>query len=393
MKRNSLKHLFLSLLVIFCWVAIPVCVAAYTFLTTTWGAKTVVTQLMKFYMPLAQVTIGSYEGTIEKGLLLKEVAIHHIPAMEKEDALYLQQLYVQIPLIDWRQVFVKITNGRLVLGSSDPMVFNGLMIRDQIQGNCYARSVDVRHLIAVLGYHDLARLLYGFISHVDLRVQGAVFSPWFIGHFLVDHITYKGTRLSDGFGRLDLMVKSLGPHPLMTGYVIMDSALVETGRINVDLTTSKADFKGDALNPLLDIHGSSKVEDINIDIAIKGPLQRPQLMFNSDPPLPEDEIKFALATGKSWAGIDDQSRGVGLRKKLTDEFNVGMEVEEIPFRPGQTQNPGYAKTIEGQMHVTDKLSVNIAKKFLPADTATTSGTSQPEKDNEAEFYLKYKQRF
>ena len=393
MRKNFLLRRLFSLLVVFCWIAIVVCVAAYTFLTTTWGAKAVSAYFIKWYMPFLDVSVGSYEGTIEKGLLLKEIIINHIPAMEKEGILRLQQLYVQIPLIHWRRVSVKITNARLVLGSSDPMVFDGAVIRDQIHGNCYARSIDVRNLIAALGYNDLAKFLYGFISHVDFNVQGTVFSPRFTGHFFVNHITYKGTRLSDGFGRLDLTVKSLGSHPLMRGYVIMDSALVETGRINVDLTTSKADFKGDALNPLLDIHGSSKVEDMNIDMAIKGSLQRPRLIFNSDPPLPEDEIKFALATGKSWSWIDDQSGGVGLRKKLTDEFNVGMEAEEMPSDPGGGQTPGYSKTIEGQMRVTDKLSVNVAKKFIPVDTATTPGVSQPEKENEAEFYLKYKQRF
>ncbi len=313
MRKNFLLRRLFSLLVVFCWIAIVVCVAAYALLTTTWGAKAASTYLIKWTMPFSDVSVGSYEGTIEKGLLLKEITINHIPAMEKEGILYLQRFYVQIPLIHWRRVSIKITNARLVLGSLDPIVFNGTIVRDQIQGNCYARSVDVRNLVATLGYNDLARFLYGFISHVDFNVQGAIFSPRFTGHFFVDHLEYKGTRLSDGFGRLDLTVKSLGSHPLMTGYVIMDSALVQTGRINVDLNTSKVDFKGDALNPLLDIYGSTKVEDMNIDLSIKGSLQRPRLIFNSDPPLPEDEIKFALATGKSWAGIDEGSGGVGLR--------------------------------------------------------------------------------
>ena len=393
MRKNFLLRRLFSLLVVFCWIAIVVCVAAYALLTTTWGAKAASTYLIKWTMPFSDVSVGSYEGTIEKGLLLKEITINHIPAMEKEGILYLQRFYVQIPLIHWRRVSIKITNARLVLGSLDPIVFNGTIVRDQIQGNCYARSVDVRNLVATLGYNDLARFLYGFISHVDFNVQGAIFSPRFTGHFFVDHLEYKGTRLSDGFGRLDLTVKSLGSHPLMTGYVIMDSALVQTGRINVDLNTSKVDFKGDALNPLLDIYGSTKVEDMNIDLSIKGSLQRPRLIFNSDPPLPEDEIKFALATGKSWAGIDEGSGGVGLRKKLTDKLNVTMETQEIPALLGQAQVPGYTKTVGGEMNVTDTFSLNIDKKFVPADTATTSGVSQPQKENEAEFTLKYKQRF
>ncbi len=376
-----------------CWVAILICVGSYAFLTTTWGAKIATTCMIKSYVPFCDVTIGSYEGTIEKGLVLKEVTIKHIPTM-KEGAVHIQELYVQIPLIHWDQVSVKVTNGRLDIGSADPIVFNGSMVKNQIKGNCYTHSMDAHQVLSALGYDDLAKNLYGFMSNLDFTVDGVVGAMHFTGHFFVDKIVYRDTTVKDGFSRLDLTVKSLGVTPSMTGFIIMDSALVQTNKINIDLTTSKVDFKEDVVNPLLDIHGSSQVEDIDIDMAIKGSLQRPRLTFNSDPPMPEEEIIAVLVTGKKWSEIDNEwSQGIGLRRKLTDAFNVGMEVQEMPSQPGHDQALGYSRIIEGQVNLTDKFSLNVAKKFFPADTTGTTENPQPQKDNETNFYLQYKKRF
>lgn len=393
MTVHQFKHIILSVLVVCCWMAIALCISAYAFLTTTWGAKIVVNYLFG-RAPFSHMSAGRYAGTVERGLWLNKVVLDNLPSI-KQGALHLQELYVQIPLIHWNEATVKITNARLMLPFSDPVVFNVTVNKGHIQGNCYAGNVDVHQVISLLGYDDLAKFLHGFISRIDLKIQGEVFAPELTGHFFTDRVIYKETSVSDGFGRLDLTIKSLGRKPLMTGYVIMDSALVETKKVKVDLVTSKVDFNGDATNPFLDIHGSTQVEDINIDMAIKGSLQKPLLLFNSDPPLSEEDILMTLVTGKSWTGVEhDLSQGVGLRKKLNDAFNVGMELEEMPSLPGQAQTPGYARTIEGQMNVTDSISINAAKKFLPAlESTPTATTAVPQRQNDAQFYLKYKKRF
>ncbi|MEI7998741.1 MAG: translocation/assembly module TamB domain-containing protein [Candidatus Omnitrophota bacterium] len=391
MNIKFFKHFLLSVLMLLCWASIFICILAYTFLTTTWGAKLAATYLIQSYVPFCSINVGSYQGTIEKGLVLKDVRINHIP-MIKEGGAHIQELHVQVPLIHWDQIAMKIINGKLQFSSADPIVFNAVISKNQIQGNCYAQSIDAHQFLLSLGYNDLAKNIQGFLSKPDFVLQGTMKAPRLTGRFFVDSIVYKDTSVKDGFGHLDLTIKALGLNPWLDGFVILESAFVRTNRVNVDLSASRVDFKGDVTNPALDIHGSSKVEDIDIDMAIKGSLLKPQLTFNSDPPLPEEEIIYTLATGKTWSGIEDaRSQGFGLRRKLSDTFNVGMALEERPSQPGRDQSLGYSRMIEGQMNVTDKFSLNIAKKFLPTDSNNTS--SQPEKDNSTEFYLQYKKRF
>lgn len=391
---KSLKHIFLSMLVLVCWISIIFCVAAYVFLTTPWGGRAAATYLIQYYVPFCNFNLGDVEGTIEKGLVLKDVTISHIPNM-KEGVVHIQDLYVQIPLIHWDQLSMRINNGRVSLPSADPIVFNVTMIKNKLQGDCYARSVDAKQILSVLGYDDLAKMVYGFLTRIDFSIGGTMQSPRFVGHFFVDNFIYKTTTtVKDGFGNLDLNVLALGNNPSLSGFIVLQSAAVKVDKVNIDLVTSKVIFKGNVDDLLLDIHGSSKVEDINIDMAVKGTLKKPLLLVSSDPPMSEDQILVALVTNKSWTEIDE-SQGFGLRRKLTDTFKVGMQVEEMPSQIGSPQPLGYSRTLEGQMNVTDKLSVNVSKKYLPSNESASNigSSSQPQKDNESQIYLQYKQRF
>ncbi len=396
MKKNLFRHISLSSLIVFCWMIIIICIGAYSFLTTNVGARIIVHGLLQSYAPYCDFKIGSFAGTIEKGLVLKDVIITNISAV-KGATLHIQELDVQVPLVYRKKFFARISNAKLKFLSSDSIVFDGEISDDQIRGNCYASSIDVKEVVKAFGYDALARDIYGFISHIDFYVSGLVQSPKFSGHFIIDRFTYKNsTHIKDGFGHLDLAILSLGEVPLMQGPIVLESALVKTEQINIDLSTSKADFKGLVTNPTLDIHGSSKVGDALIDMAIKGTLLKPQLLLSSDPPMSEEEI-IATLISRGWSGIGtERSQGFGLRKKLTDSFNVGMKFEEKPEQLGQTRKLGYSKTIQGQMNLTDKFSFNVARKYLPTDGAASPSvrtSQQAEKDDETDFFLQYKQRF
>ena len=151
MKKNFFKHIFLSFLVLLCWITILSCIAAYSFLTTTWGAKLASTYLIESYIPFCKVNIGAYQGTIEKGLLLKDVTMGHFLNM-KDGIIHIQELYIQIPLIHWEQLSFKINNAKFDLNSADPVIFNGVVEQHKIKGNLYAHSVDAKQIVDTLGY-------------------------------------------------------------------------------------------------------------------------------------------------------------------------------------------------------------------------------------------------
>ena len=73
---------------------------------------------------------------------------------------------------------------------------------------------------------------------------------------------------------------------------------VETGIITL---------RPDALtNPFVNLRGSSKIGQYNVQVYLTGVVQNPNLVLTSDPPLPESEIMLLLATGSASAQLEDQ---------------------------------------------------------------------------------------
>jgi len=306
-----------------------------------------------------------------------------------------------------------------------------------VEGDLYGRTIDVAVISAPFAPVDMLKDLQGFVSDVDFVIKGPVSAPQVIGRLFVDHIRYKTTTLSNGFGRLDVTLNHIFPHLSVQGEVVVDSGFVVARKVGVDLNQSKIYFKGDTYNPLLDIHGSSKVGDYMIDISIKGTYLKPELAIHSDPPLPQDVALLVLATGKRWTSTgtslsrdtlstelagdfmdyfllggsgnefahqyglssaalpyDDQDRKVGLRKRLTDDINVGVELEQTSTLNGDPVT--YSKKVEGALLMTDHVSFNISKKVLPQaneSNGTSSTRDTATQQGETQVYLKYKDQF
>ena len=93
-----------------------------------------------------------------------------------------------------------------------------------------------------------------------------------------------------------------------------------------------------------------------------------------------------------------EGRTLDLKKKLTDDFNIGLELQQMyPQSSTQAQQPEYSKKLEGEMLVTDKLSVNFGQEILHSQNTGSFSTSDPSADphhqNESEILLKYKNTF
>ncbi len=78
------------------------------------------------------------------------------------------------------------------------------------------------------------------------------------------------------------------------------------------------------LDPILDIRGTSKVSNYDVNIYVYGAVSAPQILLTSEPPLPENEIMTLLATGTTTAGLGDGSTAqTKAMQLLIEEFRRG----------------------------------------------------------------------
>ncbi len=386
-----------------CSLALAACAAGFYLLTTASGGKAAVQFFCKQYVPKdVIVTIGNYAGTIRSGLILQDIAVTNIPAFPPEASVRIQRLIAHVPAFDPRDLSIDMFNARLILPGCDPIVIEGQYTKGQVQARAYARVLDVHTLVSGVMQERFLKNLQGFMTDAQMTVQGSVSRLRVTGTFFVDRIRYQDTTVSQGPGRVQAILVLGGAKALLSGVLMMDDGLVKTRNRDIDLRPSRAFFAGGALDdPSLDIHGTTQIEDIAIDLSIKGTLQKPELKARSDPPMDQDMLWLVLAAGRTWTPsslkYNEQTKALGVQKKVTDEFRLGLEFEETPVRPGQPATE-YSRTVQGAMLLTDQFSLNIAEKLLPQDRSGIPAQSDPtntdpRRQTESQIYLKYKNTF
>jgi autotransporter translocation and assembly factor TamB len=216
---------------------------------------------------------------------------------------------------------------------------------------------------------------------------------------------------------------------ILNGEIILNSGNVSGPKTAIiNLQKSKILFDGDSKNPALNIRGDSTVNGINIDIMLTGMLDKPDIVFKSVPPMPEERLMLMVATGKGWTGAedalnkgkispdlakdfvsyflfsdpgngmgekfrldnfsikyDDKTQGASVKKDITDKTLLSCGVE-------QPKETGKEKEITRKIGVEQKLTENISVSGKRELTQGSKADGKDTKPND-EVVVKYKAAF
>jgi hypothetical protein len=409
---RRLKRLIIAIFLIALSLSLLLAVAFAYLIVTPVGGKIVVRYFKQQFCSVGLMHVGHFEGSLQNGFILKDIRITGLSYLPNA-LLRIQEIHVRIPLLDPAHYDCHIFNARIFIPDSDPVVFTGRVYAGQINGDLYARSVDIHEAIRYWAIEDIRKNLQGFISNIDLKIQGPWATPNVVGSFLIDDIRYKSVQLTNTFSKADLiLIPPMGQFQ-MTGEAIVDSGLVNVRKINLQLAQSKFIFKGDVFNPVIDIHLGAKVEDMDFHLAIRGTSNSPVLTISSDPPMPPQDALRVLFTGNALSASTSPFNGVtssqlaenfldyslqdmnddqqfGLKTKLTDNLKIGAEMDQMPSSPGET-NIYYSHKVNGEMDMNEHMSLNVSREFLSQDSYPSYGDAEPEPDTQ--IYVQYKKRF
>lgn len=404
---------------------------------TTEGAKFTYQIWRKFtYLPY-NLNIKQWEGNFIHGISLKNIDLSSLPLLPIGSQVKVQQVDLTFKGFSVDDMFGKFTNARLLLPGTDPLVVQANIEKGLLTANVYANTIDIGQISGLLPINLRKGILTGFVTHIDLVVKGDLNRISVDGKLIVDRIKYYSTIVSDGPGELHLVfIPPFNEHIQIHGIALMTEGKVQARRIALDLNYSQVTFKGKPDNMLLDIHASTNVDKVTIDVGFKGTLINPEMVLSSDPPMSSDVLLMMLATGKSFAGsspvdnnvklsgqlvsdfidysikggqggsfskryglntasvqYDDASKRIGLRQKITEDLRIGVEIEQMPYV--LNHSPEYSRKLEGEVDVTEHVSFNVSQKVLPRDDKTqnpANGQSHSPK-GESEIFLKYQNRF
>ncbi len=433
-----LKHILTAISLTTVSLALIISCFTAWILYTTDGAKLVYQAWKKFnYLPF-NLSIGQWEGNLVHGLTFKNMDITGLSLLPIGAQIKVQQVDMTFKGLQLHDAYGKFTNARMLLPGTDPLVVQANVEKGILTANIFARTIDIGEMAGLLPLNLRKGILSGFVTHVDLVIKGNLDRIALDGRLIVDRIQYTTTVVSDGPGEIHLVFTppftTSAVH--MTGLAQMTEGKVQARRIMLDLGQSRVMFKGDVTNPQLDIHASSVIDKITIDVGFKGTLKNPEMIVASDPPMSSDVLLIMLATGKTFGGssaikdngkisgelvtdfidysllggqgggfakryglsvsnvqYDNEGKKIGLKKKITEDMRIGVEIEQMPYILNRSTE--YSKKVEGEVDVTEHLSVNVSQKVLPReDKSKNIGSNQTSSSKgESEIYLKYQSRF
>jgi len=139
-------------------------------------------------------------------------------------------------------------------------------------------------------------------------------------------------------GSLHLGGSGLAPTLEGTAHIENFVASLPFSRLTVD--HGALYFSGnEALNPTLDIHGSSRIRDYNINVYLYGTASEPQTLFTSEPSLPQEEIIALLATGATTRDFAQNNQALAGRAAVLLFQDLYRKVFPKRKTPENTRNP------------------------------------------------------
>ena len=105
-------------------------------------------------------------------------------------------------------------------------------------------------------------------------------------------------NLGTGGAVVDMKISGTGLQPGIQGQVRLENfeATLPFSTLTIRLGFLYFD-PDDPLNPRIELQGTSLIRDYTIHVYVYGTALKPQAIFSSEPPLPQEEIISLLATG------------------------------------------------------------------------------------------------
>ncbi|MBF0485807.1 MAG: translocation/assembly module TamB domain-containing protein [Candidatus Omnitrophica bacterium] len=421
-------------LTIFAILALGGAVFMAAFIYTPWGARLVLTNTVRFFLKTSDVRWESLEGNLARGVVVRRLEIKSMRQLFPGNALRIQALSLRARDFGISGLSVTVDNGRLSLRGDEPIIFAGRFDNGVVNANVYTRNLNFSDVREVLGRFFDIPPIKGTFRGIDLFVRGKVNNPHVRGHFFIERIAQNDFTFEESPVIVSLRLFRGMFRWEVYGRMYFKKGRLKTSFAEMQVHKSSLKFVGPPPQPELDIRATAEVLRTKIDILVRGERRAPKLSLTSDPPLPKEQILLMLATGKKWEGLetmdgqkkvspeltadfvdyllfggsarkvvqylglsditlkaDANKQGVTFSKDVSHLLGVGYGVE----REVNISEPhGLTQRLEGELYLTDKMTVGVQKEFKPLlpnqpEIKETPLSNMPDD----RVYMKYKTSF
>jgi hypothetical protein len=143
-------------------------------------------------------------------------------------------------------------------------------------------------------------------------------------------------NLAGGEAVVDMKLNGTGLHPAVQGQVRLKNFEATLPFSTLTIQYGFLFFDPDnPFNPRIELHGTSLIRDYTIHVYVYGTALNPEAVFNSEPPLPQEEIISLLATGTTREELTSGGNVLASRALLL----LGKELYRKVFKKSGDEGP------------------------------------------------------
>jgi len=299
--------------------------------------------------------------------------------------------------------------------------------------NIYSNGFTVNEIVSYLP--DLKKLIpiKGEVTGIDLYIKDHYFEPRVVGDLQISKFLYKGFILTKCPVHVDIELKEIQNDVQLSGTVNIRDGNLQSQKSIIKQIKGSISFSGHWNQISFNLSGKAKIEKVNIEIGLKGNLDKPELSLSSEPSFSRQKLMVMLATGKSWRSIentmdtgiisstemtkdfidyyffagktnkfaellgihdvsvkfDKDTKGIEARKGITDKLDVGYGIEQ---QSNGQQEKTTKQKIQGEYNLTNKLSVGVEKGVKKTQSLDDLDPARNTVEDD-KVYFKYKKSF
>ena len=429
MRHRKIRLLPIMIFIIVITI-LTLVIVGYYFRSTTKGSAYITRFAISRYLGTDEFAIKKTQGNLSQGLILQEITIDNMKWLPEGGSLRIQEIILRIPSFGVGGIKAEIHNGQLKLPYSDPILFYGSYEKDALALNLYSKKIDIAEVLEIISNDKALKKVSGVTSDLDVSIVGTSVEPILSGKFLITEISHNGFSVVNCPGSFNLKAKNIKSDPQLYGQILLEKGVI-SGPKNVvaGLLKSKILFNGDMKSPSFDLHGTANIEEVKINISVKGTPQSPDLKLSSEPPMAQERLLLMLGTGKRWRGAeealtqgqisadlakdfidyfvfggsggkisreygvdislkyDGQTKGIAVKKSLSEKAAASYSIEQ-PQRT--TERTTATHKAGGEYKITENISIEGEKELKQTDKAVET-QDKPKTDDKV--LIKYKKNF
>ena len=289
------------------------------------GSNFIARSILTGYVETEDVDIKKTSGNLSEALVYQDIEFHDLKWLPKGNLLKIQRLEISVSSFSLQGLNIKIQNGRLTFSGSEAILFYGDYQNGVLNVSAYTNNIGIRDTLDLFAETAALKKISGSLEGVDINIKGSFLEPEIQGSFLVEKLSRDKFSMTNCPGKLNLKLADIKDNLKIKGEILLEKALIsgpKTALINI--RESKLLFTGDPKTPTLDLRGTSAVEDVKINILLKGTFAEPDLKLTSSPAMDQDRLLLMLATNKSWQSVETavikQELSVDIAKDFLDYF-------------------------------------------------------------------------